>query len=97
MHPDFVFFHEVNGEVKASIVDPHGHHLEDAGMKLEALADFAEKYGDAFHRIEAVSQLANSLRVIDLTFPENRDAVRHGKPVIELYESIGVVYEVAIP
>ncbi|MEA2445779.1 MAG: type restriction enzyme [Thermoleophilales bacterium] len=30
MHPDFVFFHEVDGEVVASIVDPHGHPLPDA-------------------------------------------------------------------
>lgn len=96
MHPDFVFFHEVNGEVKASIVDPHGHHLEDAAVKLAALADFAETYGDAFFRIDAVSQLANSMLVIDLTLPQNREAVRHGdKPVIEMYESLGVPYDAA--
>jgi hypothetical protein len=96
MHPDFVFFHEVNGEVKASIVDPHGHHLEDAAVKLAALADFAETYGAAFFRIDAVSQLANSMLVIDLTLPQNREAVRHGdKPVIELYESLGVPYDAA--
>ena len=28
MHPDFIFFHSVDGEARASIVDPHGHHLE---------------------------------------------------------------------
>lgn len=96
MHPDFVFFHEVHGEVKASIVDPHGHHLEDAAVKLAALADFAETYGDAFFRIDAVSQLANSMLVIDLTLPQNREAVRHGdKPVIEMYESLGVPYDAA--
>ena len=44
-HPDFIFFHEVKGQIKASIVDPHGHHLEDAVTKLRALAEFAEKYG----------------------------------------------------
>ncbi len=41
MHPDFVFFHEVGGQIVASIVDPHGHHLDDAAMKLRALASFA--------------------------------------------------------
>ena len=50
MHPDFVFFHEVNGEIVASIVDPHGHHLDDADIKLKALATFAAEYGDEFHR-----------------------------------------------
>ncbi|WP_051216822.1 DEAD/DEAH box helicase [Microbacterium gubbeenense] len=28
MYPDFVFFHEVQGELKASIIDPHGTHLD---------------------------------------------------------------------
>ena len=35
MHPDFVFFNEVGGKIVASIVDPHGHHLDDALMKLK--------------------------------------------------------------
>jgi hypothetical protein len=41
MHPDFVFFHEVGGKIVASIIDPHGIHLDDALMKLKALARFA--------------------------------------------------------
>jgi hypothetical protein len=91
MYPDFVFFHEVNGVVKASIVDPHGHHLEDATIKLKALADFAESFGDSFHRIEAVSSIPeapHSMFVLDMTLPDVRDAVRSGtKPAIELYRS----------
>lgn len=43
------------GQIKALIGDPHGRHLDDAVTKLKALADFAEKYGDSFHRIEAIS------------------------------------------
>ena len=43
MHPDFVFFHEVGGKIVASILDPHGLHLNDALMKLKALATFAGK------------------------------------------------------
>ena len=30
LHPDFIFFNLVNGQVRPSIVDPHGHHLDDA-------------------------------------------------------------------
>jgi hypothetical protein len=95
MHPDFVFFHEINGKVKASIVDPHGHHLEDAPVKLQALADFAEQYGGAFHRIEALSQLEHSMYVLDMKDPDVRDAVRHGKrPAVELYRaSIAIKYD----
>ena len=63
MHPDFVFFHEVGGRVVASILDPHGHH--DALMKLKALARFAGTYGEAFHRIEALTEVDGRMKVID--------------------------------
>lgn len=90
LYPDFLFFHEVNGKIVASIVDPHGHHLPDASIKLRALADFAEQYGDSFHRIEMLSQLENgqSMRVLDMTIPNVRAAVRNEtKPPIEFYRS----------
>ena len=77
MHPDFVFFHEVNGEIMASIVDPHGHHLDDAEIKLKALARFAADYGTYFHRIEAVAEIDGHMRVIDMQVAEVRDAVLH--------------------
>lgn len=99
MHPDFIFFHEVNGEVKASIVDPHGYHLDDARIKLKALAAFAEEHGDHFYRIEATSELENAVRVIDMTNPHARDAIRHDSTsVVELYRSdVAVTYDGEIP
>jgi type III restriction enzyme len=88
MHPDFVFFHEVGGEVKASIVDPHGTHLDDAVIKLKALAEFAQKFGEEFHRIEAVAQVGSTMKVLDMTKPAVRDGVLHeAKSAIEFYES----------
>ncbi|MDJ0318382.1 DEAD/DEAH box helicase [Arthrobacter antibioticus] len=88
MHPDFVFFHEVRGEVKASIVDPHGTHLDDAVIKLKALAEFAKDFGDAFHRIEAVAMAGSSMRVLDMTIPAVRDGVLYeDKPAMEFYRS----------
>ena len=66
MHPDFIFFHEVDGEVRASIVDPHGHHLEDSLVKLQGLARYAEQYGDEYDRIWAVSKSGQAMKAIDL-------------------------------
>jgi type III restriction enzyme len=74
MHPDFVFFNEIDGAVLPSIVDPHGHHLEDSLVKLQGLAKFAKTFGDKFHRMEAVTKLANSMRILDLKIPAVRDA-----------------------
>jgi hypothetical protein len=95
MHPDFVFFHEVRGEIVASIVDPHGHHLEDAAAKLKALASFAADFGSAFHRIEAVAEIDGHMKVIDMQLPTVREAVLAGKQApIDLYRShIAASYE----
>lgn len=95
MHPDFVFFHEVQGEIKASIVDPHGHHLEDADSKLKTLAEFAAKYGAHFHRIEALSVVDGRMKVLDMQHSDVHDAVLAGKqPAIDVYRStIAIEYD----
>lgn len=88
MHPDFVFFHEVGGKIVASILDPHGHHLDDALMKLKALAGFAQKYGDAFHRIESLAEVGGRMKVIDLKTDPVREAVVSAKGnALTLYSS----------
>lgn len=88
MHPDFVFFHEVGGKIVASIVDPHGHHLEDAATKLKALAKFAAEHGDAFQRIEAVAEVDGRMTVIDMQMEAVREAVLTGKQSpVDIYRS----------
>ncbi|MGN6686928.1 MAG: DEAD/DEAH box helicase [Actinomycetales bacterium] len=88
MHPDFIFFHEIDRVVRPSIVDPHGHHLEDSLVKLQGLARFAEQFGSDFHRIEAVSKLGASMKILDLKVRAVRDAILASKrPPLELYES----------
>lgn len=87
MCPDFLFFSVVNGEVKPSIVDPHGLHLTDALPKLRGLADYAEQYADTFHRIEAVAVTEAGIRVLDVTEPHVRSAVRSANDAESLYLS----------
>ena len=88
MHPDFVFFHEVGGKIVASILDPHGHHLDDALMKLKALATFAGTYGEAFHRIEALTEVDGRMKVIDMKKDAVREAVLVSKQSpVDLYRS----------
>ncbi|NMM22972.1 MAG: type III restriction endonuclease subunit R, partial [Phycicoccus sp.] len=95
LHPDFLFFNEVHGAVRASIVDPHGHHLEDALVKLQGLAHFADEFGDEFYRIEAVTKIGPKMRILDLQIPAVRAAVvSGGRSVVELYESdVAAAYE----
>jgi len=96
MRPDFVFFSKrQDGSIAASIVDPHGSHLSDALPKLLGMAAFAERYPNDFLRIEAVAEVGKKgLRMLDLSDPAVRQAVRKAKSAQALYESnIAVEYE----
>ena len=86
MCPDFLFFHGDSENVKVSIVDPHGHHLADSLPKLRGLAQFAATHGESFHRIESVARMQDgTLRVVDLTQPEIREAIAEGDDTEALY------------
>lgn len=88
IRPDFVFFTEQpDGSIAASIVDPHGHHLGDALPKLRGLADYAERHGHHYQRIEAVTKIGDTFRVLDLTEPTVRAAVAGATDATSLYQS----------
>jgi type III restriction enzyme len=87
MRPDFVFFSKKHdGVIVADIVDPHGHWMADALPKLLGLADFAENHGTSYGRIEAVSKIGDTLRVLDITKASVRQAVRSAEDGKSLYE-----------
>lgn len=88
VRPDFIFFaRQHDGSVVADIVDPHGHHLADALPKLKGLAQYAGIHGNAYRRVEAISEVDKKLRVLDLTQPDVREAVLRASDVSSLYES----------
>lgn len=88
LRPDFIFFSTDHaGNTMADLVDPHGHHLSDALPKLRGLVDFAEKYGADLRRIESVAETGGKLRVLDLTKPLVREAIRDAQAARVLYES----------
>lgn len=91
LQPDFIIVsRRSDGSLGASIVDPHGDYLADARAKLHALADFAERFGDDFVRIESIAKVGDgTLRVLDLKQAAVREAVLafEGGKVTALYES----------
>ena len=91
LQPDFIIVsRRTDGTLGASIVDPHGDYLADARAKLQALAAFAERFGDRFVRIESVAKVEDgSLRVLDLADPAVRADVLafQGGKVTALYQS----------
>lgn len=88
LRPDFLFFsRRADGTIAADIVDPHGHHMSDALPKLRGLADFAEAFGTEYGRIEAAAKVGDKMRVLDMTKPAVRQAVRDSTDAKSLYES----------
>lgn len=88
LRPDFLFFsRRADGTIAADIVDPHGHHMSDAMPKLRGLAEFAEAFGPEYGRIEALAKVGDTMRVLDLTKPAVRQAVRDATDAKVLYES----------
>jgi len=68
LYPDFIVVHAGQaGELRASIVDPHGQHLADAADKLRGLAEYAVKHGEAYARIIGViCNREDEYRMLDL-------------------------------
>jgi type III restriction enzyme len=88
LHPDFIFFGtSASGQIVADLVDPHSPHLADALPKLRGLTDFAERFVSDFRRIESVAEIGGVLRVLDLTRPQVRQAVKGAVNAKVLYES----------
>lgn len=87
MRPDFLFFAKMpDGSFAADIVDPHGIQFSDALPKLKGLAQYAERYGDHFRRIEGVAKIGDKFRVLDLKEAATRAAVTSAASIKALYE-----------
>ncbi|WP_347268390.1 DEAD/DEAH box helicase family protein [Paracoccus sp. (in: a-proteobacteria)] len=87
VRPDFVFLvQQGDGTVAADIVDPHGIQFGDAIPKLKGLAQYAERFGDQYRRIEAVAKIGDTFRVLDLKEVATRAAVSAATSIRALYE-----------
>ena len=94
MQPDFIFFREVNGEIKPSIVDPHGEHLSDALDKLRALADYADMFGDQFLEILPLSGTdEDNLKLLNLKDPDTRKSIEQADTAAQVYVEKGRTYK----
>jgi type III restriction enzyme len=94
MYPDFILFHRTDDGIRPSIVDPHGYHLADASAKLKGLADYAEKHGDVFGRIDAVAEVDKELLALDMKSEAVREAISRvdDAAVKDLFVELGGKY-----
>lgn len=98
--PDFITFVETAEGIKPSIIDPHGTYLEDALDKLQGLADYAERHGDQFAEIRAISdEHAGKAIVLEMTDEDVREHVRNAETIAQAYEDRehrGLVQEIEV-
>jgi type III restriction enzyme len=96
MYPDFLFFHEIDGEIVVDIIDPHRPDASDTGPKWTGLAAYASAHGGSFRRVMAVIQNADKkLLSLDLKNPTVATAVAQATnetDVRKLFEDFGGAY-----
>jgi len=96
IYPDFVFFHEIDGEIVVDIIDPHRPDASDTGPKWTGLAAYASAHGASFRRVMAVIQDADKqLLSLDLKNPVVAAAVSQATnetDVRKLFADLGGTY-----
>ena len=89
VRPDFLFFSEIPGKgVVADIVDPHGTQLSDSLPKLIGMAKYAEQHAIDYRRIEAIAEVGEKMRYLDLTSAKVREAIQTARSAKELFEGL---------
>lgn len=89
IRPDFMYFDRVGVgvDVRVSIIDPHGHDLTDALVRLRGLAAFAAACETEFQRVEAIAKTGDRTPVLYLGDPQVRAAINAADGAIGLRES----------
>lgn len=93
LHPDFIFFEEVDGSIRRAIVDPHGIHQADALPRLKGYARYVEEFGDDWSRIWCVSDYEGKAMYLDMKSPEVLSVVAIAEDAYECYRRCGIQYK----
>lgn len=71
-YPDFIIFRHDGDELIADIIDPHDSTRDDTWAKAKGLAEYAEKHGHLFGRLELAIRVKNSTKTMDMNDPKVR-------------------------
>lgn len=92
LHPDFIFFENVDGSEMPAIVDPHGLHLSDTLPKLKGVARYMKDYGDIYSRYWFVSDYKNQAMYLDMKDPETWQVIENASDAYECFAKCGKKY-----
>jgi type III restriction enzyme len=89
MHPDFLFVHDISGELFVDIIDPHLDY-GDARDKWTGLATYAAEHADRIRRAIAVIRIGATDWGLNLSKPEVRKALADSTQSLEdIFEKYG--------
>jgi type III restriction enzyme len=90
MYPDFLVFRRQGEDIVVDILEPHWLKQDDAIPKAKGLANFAQRHGDRFGRIQLITRPGDKLLRLDLNREDIRDKVlnlTNNQQLAQLYES----------
>jgi type III restriction enzyme len=89
LHPDFVFVHEIQGQLFVDIIDPHLDH-GDSLDKWRGLAKYAADHADRIRRAVAVARVGQTDWGLNLSKPEVRAALDNPSASLdEIFQKYG--------
>lgn len=92
LHPDFIFFENVNGCEMPAVVDPHGLHLSDTMPKLKGIARYVEDFGETFSRYWFVSDYKGQATYLDMKDEKTRAIIGTASDAYECFAKCGKKY-----
>ena len=72
---DFVVFHQREGSILCSLLEPHALNDDNSWCKAKGLAEFADSHGDEFDRIEMAIEEGTKIKRLDVKKPSWRKRV----------------------
>jgi len=96
LYPDFIFFHEIDGEIRPSIVDPHGLNLGDWPDKLRGMLQYAESHASRFRSIYPLTVVDGHAMVLAIHDKSSRGEIQaaldSGESVDAIFRQYGLMY-----
>jgi type III restriction enzyme len=75
VYPDFIVLRKVRSDIVADIIDPHLPTLDDAWRKAKGMAQFTQRHGRSFGRIQLVRLIDDKVKRLDLQDEKLRQRV----------------------
>ena len=96
LHPDFIFWKDVEGKLLPYIVDPHRQSIADSGPKLLGFIRYLDAHPNVFHSVNPVILIGDTYWALALQHEQVRAkaaaALNAHETIEQVFTRLGVVY-----